>query len=227
MQLDDFIPNWIQKLAEEGSPINLGARAPAEIEEMIGQKARAVAQETAKQTALDTAAALAKDKQSTAAKHLDELVATAGKLTETVDDLKTKLAGETAKNNALADIHSQITDTKLAGSQAPLAVAAGQVQIHRAMEQDQGAHEVETEQNQFNDLFDQAAAAVNQANDAAHHPSYGAPSIRDLMALISKLTTFIANHPALNPTNRDDMQADIASLKQDVTNLTGQISNNR
>ncbi len=83
------------------------------------------------------------------------------------------------------------------------------------MEPDQGAGEVETERTNFNDLSQQAAHAMNQANSAARHHGYGAPAVSYLVALVQKLTAFLAEHPALQPAAHDDMQQEINSLKQE------------
>jgi chromosome segregation ATPase len=205
----------------------LAEQAEETAQNKIGQYKKEIGQYEKKAPGLDTAAENAKKDLEEATTQWKEDAKSANELNKTIDNLTASLAGAQAESAALIRLHNQAAETRAATQNAPQEIARRNVLLRRAMEPDQGAGEVETERTNFNDLSQQAADAMNQANSAARHHGYGAPAVSDLVALVQKLTAFLAEHPALQPAARDDMQQEIDSLKQDISNLTSQINTNR
>jgi hypothetical protein len=54
-----------------------------------------------------------------------------------------------------------------------------------------------------------------------------APALADMVELVQALTTFIAQHPALQPFAQADMQEEINTLKQDIAQITSQVATGR
>lgn len=223
--IDENPDDWGHKL--EGPERRLREQANINYQNQIGGLKRTIDQGEGKSTGLNEAAENAKKDLEEATDKWKEDAKSTHELNKTIDNLTASLAGAQAESAALIRFHNQAAETRAATQNAPQEIARRNVLLRRAMEPDQGAGEVETERTNFNDLSQQAADAMNQANSASRHHGYGAPAVGDLVALVQKLTAFLAEHPALQPAAHDDMQQEIDMLKQDISNLTSQININR
>jgi hypothetical protein len=118
--LGDFIPKWMEKFAQEGSPINLLASGPDQIASMIAQKQQAVNQEDSKGTALATAAGVAKQQAERAKSDYEEAEKLSAETLRTVQKLQGDLAAAVAQNTALQSIHDQTSAARRASANADI-----------------------------------------------------------------------------------------------------------
>ncbi|HEY3863778.1 MAG TPA: hypothetical protein VGO59_18025 [Verrucomicrobiae bacterium] len=228
--LGDFMPRWLEKFAQQGSPMDILKSGPDQIAAMIAQKQRAVSQEDGKGTALATAAALAKEQAEKAKSDYEDAAKLSDEILKTVNKLKADLAAATAKNGALENIHQQTGAVAAASADAPNEIARRDALLRRSMMPDRGAGETAAEQSQFNDLSAQAAEAIKNANLNLNHGGVGATgqtSARQLAGLVRTLLEFIKGHPALQSSARDDMQSEIDALRRDLRNSIASQNLNR